>query len=118
MGTFTIPIQVGDLAGERFVSLEALVDTGATYTSIPESTLAQLGVEIREFRSFELADDRIVEYSVGYASIRFDDREIIAMVVFAPEDTAPLLGATALETASLAVDPVLQRLIPVPALLK
>lgn len=118
MGTFTIPIQVGDLAGERFVSLEALVDTGATYTSIPESTLNQLGVEVRESRSFELADDRIVEYSVGYATIRLEEREIIVMVVFAPEDTAPLLGATALETASFAVDPVHQRLIPVPALLK
>ena len=118
MGTFTIPIQVGDLAGQRFVGLEALADTGANYTSIPGSTLAQLEIEIRESRSFELADERIVEYSVGYASIRFEEREIIAMVVFAPEDTAPLLGATALETASLAVDPIHQRLIPVPALLK
>ena len=118
MGTFTIPIQIGDLAGQNFVSLQALVDTGATYTSIPESTLAQLGVEIRESRSFEVADDRIGEYSVGYASIRLEEQEIIAMVVFAPEDSAPLLGATALETASLAVDPVHQRLISVPALLK
>ena len=118
MGTFSVRIQVGDLAGRNFVDLDALVDTGATYTSIPTSTLAQLGIEIRESRSFELADERIVEYSVGYASIRLEEMEIIAMVVFAPEDTAPLLGATALETASLAVDPIHQRLIPVPALLK
>ena len=118
MGTFTVPIQVGNLAGQNFVDLEALVDTGATYTSIPESTLAQLGIEVRESRSFELADERIVEYSVGYASIRLEERLIIAMVVFADEGTPPLLGATALETASLAVDPVHQRLIPVPALLK
>ena len=118
MGTFTIPIQVGNLAGQRFVTLEALVDTGATYTSIPASTLAQLGIEIRESSSFELADDRLTEYPVGYASIQLEEREIIAMVVFADEGTTPLLGATALETASLAVDPVHQILVPVPALLK
>ncbi len=118
METFTVPIQIGGLAGQRFIDLEVLVDTGATYTSIPETTLAQLGIEIRESRSFELAADRIAQYPVGYASIRLGEQEIIAMVVFAEEGTTPLLGATALETASLAVDPVHEKLIPVPALLK
>ena len=118
MGTFTVSIQVGDLAGQRFVDIEALVDTGATYTVLPEDVLDQLGIDIREPRSFELADDRVVEYPVGYASIRLEEREIIGMVVFAPQGSAPLLGATALETASFAVDPIHQRLIPVPALLK
>ena len=118
MGTFTVTFQVGNLAGQQFIEVEALVDTGATYTSIPESTLARLGVEKRESRTFELADDRVVEYPVGYASMRLEERDIIALVVFAPEGTAPLLGATTLDTASLAVDPIHQRLVPVPALLK
>ena len=118
MGTFTVSLQVGDLAGQQFVDVEALVDTGATYTSIPENILAHLGIEPRESRPFELADDRIVEYPVGYASIRLEEKEIIALVVFAPEGTASLLGATTLETAGLALDPIHRRLIPVPALLK
>ncbi len=88
MGTFTVSIQVGDLTGRQFVAVEALVDTGATYTSIPENTLDQLGIEIRESRLFELADDRIVEYAVGYASIRLEEREIIAMVVSALNNCA------------------------------
>ncbi|MFQ6029881.1 MAG: retroviral-like aspartic protease family protein [Dehalococcoidia bacterium] len=118
MGTFTVSIQVGDLTGQRFVAQEALVDTGATYTSIPGSILRQMGVAERESRSFEMADDRVVQYPVGYATIRLDGREIIAMVVFAEEGSAPLLGATTLETAGLAVDPVHQSLVPVNALLK
>jgi clan AA aspartic protease len=118
MGTFTISLQVGDLAGQKFVDVEALVDTGATYTSIPESTLALLGIEKRGSRQFELADDRVVEYPVGYGSLRLEGQEIIALVVFAPEGTAPLLGATTLETAGLDVDPIHRRLVPVPALLK
>jgi len=118
MGTFTVPIQVGDLAGQNFVELDALVDTGSTYTVLSKDVLDRLGIDIREPRAFDLADDRVVEYPVGYASIRLANQEIIAMVVFADEGTTPLLGATALETASVAVDPVHQKLVPVHALLK
>lgn len=118
MGTFNASLQVGDLKGHAFMDVEALVDTGVTYTSIPANILLQLGIEVREHRSFELADHRLVEYPVGYASIRLHDREVIALVVFAPEGTTSLLGATTLETASLAVDPIHRRLVPMPALLK
>jgi clan AA aspartic protease len=118
MGTFTVTLQLGILEGREFVDVEALVDTGATYTSVPEDTLDRLGIVKRETRTFELADDRVIEYPVGYATVRLEEREIIVLVVFAPEGTSPLLGATALETASLAVEPVHQRLVPVPALLK
>ena len=44
MGTFTVPLGVADLQGQRFIELEALVDTGVIYTSIPEDVLEQLGV--------------------------------------------------------------------------
>jgi aspartyl protease family protein len=118
VGTFSVPLQVGDLSGQHFVELSALVDTGATYTSIPENTLAQLGIEVVERRPFELADDRIAEYGIGQARIRLDGRELIVVVVFAPEDSAPLLGATALEIFGFGVDPLRQSLVPVNALLK
>lgn len=118
MGPFTVPLGVADLQGQQFIEVECLVDTGATYTSIPEDVLERLGVEVREIRQFELADDRVVDYPVGYATMRVEDREVIALVVFGPLGTAPLLGATTLETAGLGVDPINQRLIPVPALLK
>ena len=118
MGTFTVSLGVAELQGQQFIELEALVDTGATYTSIPEDVLERLGVEVRETRPFEIADDRVVEYPVGYATMRVNDREVIALVVFGPPGTAPLLGATTVETAGLGVDPINQRLIPVGALLK
>jgi predicted aspartyl protease len=47
-----------------------------------------------------------------------EGQELIVLVVFAPEGMDPLLGATALETFGLAVDPINLRLVPVPALLK
>ncbi len=118
MGTFTIPLEVADLQGTQFIEVESLVVTGATYTSIPEDVLQRLGIEERETRPFELADDRVVEYSVGYAAMRVENREVIAPVVFGSPGTAQLMGATTLETAGLGVDAINQRLIPIPALLK
>jgi predicted aspartyl protease len=37
--------------------------------------------------------------------MRLDGRERTAVVVFGPEDAAPLLGATTLELFNLGVDP-------------
>ena len=118
MGTFNVSIQIGDLAGEQFVEVQALVDTGSTYTVLPQDVLEQLGIIQEGQRSFELGDDRLVEYPIGYARMRLGEDQTIVLVVFGPEGISPLLGATALEHLSLAVDPIHQRLIPVPALLK
>ena len=118
MGTFTVPVQVGDSNGRAFVDIQALVDTGSTYTSIPPDILSGLGVEIVEHHPFELADESIVEYGIGQATIRLDGRDRIVVVVFMPDDSSPLLGATTLEMFGLGVDPVRMRLAPVPMLLK
>ena len=48
MGHFRVAVQVGNRAGERFEAMEALVDTGATYTWIPRDVLQQLGVTPEE----------------------------------------------------------------------
>ena len=85
---------------------------------MPKEILDRLGIEQEGRRSFEVGDYRIVEYPIGYSRVRLDEKATIVLVVFGPEGIAPLLGATALEHLSLAVDPIHQRLVPVPALLK
>ena len=118
MGTFTINIQVGDLAGQQFIEVEALVDTGSTYTVLPTDLLFRLGVSPLESRPFRLGDERLVEYPIGEARLRLDGRQLTAVVVFAQEGTGPVVGATTLENFGLGVDPIGRRLIPVPTLLK
>ena len=117
MGTFSVTIEVGDLEGSRYELLEALVDTGASYLAVPRSILTSLGVAVSERRSFTMADGREVEYDVGVASLHLDGRSFPVIAVFADEGTQALLGAVALETFGLAVDPVRRRLVPVPGLL-
>jgi aspartyl protease family protein len=118
MGTLSVDIEVGSAISSRFVKARALVDTGATHTLLPRSILLEIAVEPSDRIPFELADRRTVEYEVGEARLRLNGRERTTLVVFGPEDAAPLLGATTLRLFNLAVDPVRQQLVPVHGLLK
>ncbi len=55
MGTFRVKIEIGDPAGIRFDTLEALVDAAATYTWVPRDVLERLGVRPEEEWPFVLA---------------------------------------------------------------
>lgn len=115
MGTFTVPIEVGDPEGSYFERIEALVDTGAFYTMLPSSDLQRLGVIPEEDEEFELADGSARIFSIGETRVRIDGREVTTVVVFGEEGTTPLLGAYTLERLRLAADPsneVLMRVRP------
>ena len=114
MGTFTVELEVGNPAREEFIAVEAMVDTGAIYTMLPEDLLDRLGVARLEYDVFELADDSPVEYSVGDAVVRLQGRIRTVPVLFARPNNTPLLGATALEIFRLVADPVNKQLIPTP----
>ena len=116
MSTFYITIQVADRFRERYAHIDALVDTGSSYTSLPESMLDELRIERETTRNFELPDNRIVEYPLGETRVRINDREKTVPVVFAPNDTTPLIGATTLEILGLGINPVAETLVPVNAL--
>ena len=116
MGTFYVSIQIADRINERYANIDALVDTGSSYSSIPENLLDELGIEREETRQFELADNRIVEYHLGETRVRIEGREKTVPLMFAPNDTMPLVGATTLEILGLGIDPLSETLVPVNAL--
>jgi aspartyl protease family protein len=118
MGTFRVTIHLAGASGERFQLMEALVDTGASYTWIPRDALEELGVRPDENRVFVLADGREVRYPMAWVRVRLDERTQPTLVVCGDSGTEPLLGAFTLEGFGLGVDPVNRRLIPVPGLLK
>ena len=117
MGTFYVTIELGDVQGANWWTLDALVDTGASTTSVPASVLRQLGVRPVSTERFRFAQGEVQELPVGYTWVRFAGKELMTQVIFNAEGTSPLLGAMALEAAYMAVDPVGQRLIPVEGLL-
>ena len=117
MGTFHVEVEVGDPEGHRYEVVEALVDTGATYTSVPRSILDALGVEPHERAWFRLANGQHIEREIGRTWVRVGGRAEFTLVVFADPGSPVLLGAYALEGLRLAPDPVNRCLVPVPGLL-
>ena len=118
MGHFRVALQVGNRAGERFEPIEALVDTGATYTWVPRDVVTRLGVTPEEEWPFVLADGREVRYPVAWMLMRMGERTQPTIIVFGEPGSEPILGVFALEGFRLAADPVNRRLISVPGLLK
>lgn len=114
MGTFQVQLEVAGPTRDRFLPVDALVDTGSTFTVLPRPLLRDLGVAVDRRASFVLADGNEVEMDLGRAWVRFEGREEYTSVVFG--DNA-LLGAVTLEEFLLAPDLVGGRLVPVPGLM-
>ena len=112
MGTFKWPLRISSLDGQRTQDIEATVDTGAAYTTLPGGLLRELGIEPVGKRRFLLADGRRTEMDYGEARATVDGESVTTLVVFSEDHAPALLGAYTLEGLALAVDPVEQRLVP------
>ena len=115
MGQFTVSVEVSPRAGGGAATIAALVDTGATYTTIPRNVLESLGVVPEDQWPFVLADGREVHYPVAWINIRMRDRVQPTIAVFGDPGSVPIFGMVTLEEFRLAVDPVNRRLVSVPA---
>jgi clan AA aspartic protease len=113
MSTFQISLEIGDIAQENFESIDAWVDTGASYTLMPRLILDRLGYSPTFQRSFRLADGSAVELDGCRVYLRINQEIQFTLCIFGDNGSEPLLGATALEEFSLGVDPVNHALVPV-----
>ena len=112
MGAIYVTIDVGDMRGERFEPVEVMVDTGATFTTVPADLLRRLGVNPQRTMQVRLADGSVINDQVCDTVIRLEGQTFFTPISFGREGEPNLLGVVALETALLAVDPVEQRLVP------
>jgi clan AA aspartic protease len=95
---------------------ELLVDSGAIYSVLPAKELKKLGIKAVREKEFILADGKTVTMGVGNAFFEFQG-EVGAAPVILGEDGVYLLGATALESIGLMLDPLRRELKPAPMLL-
>ena len=112
MGVFNVGISVGGLERQQWEDLSATVDTGAFMMSVPGSLLRSLGVVPDFTENVRMADGRTRTLDVGYVWLRQNGREVITLAAFNDDYTSPLLGAYALESLRMYVDPVGRRLLP------
>jgi len=118
VGVFTVKAFVWNPQNpEKRVSVELVVDTGATYTTLPSSLLTSLGIKpVRSIR-VRLADNRVVERLVGEVGIEVEGFRASATPVIFGDEGIYLLGSVTMEQLGLAPDPINKRLKPIEALL-
>ena len=116
MGTFNVRLGVSDGNGGPTEWVDAVVDTGASFTVLPESLCLRLGLQPKKRLEFTFADGRNKMLSIGSAYLHVSGEENYSTVVFGAEGQY-LLGATALQELVLIPDTTNHKLIPSPKLL-
>ena len=111
VGTFSVDFIIRNRNDGRERSLTGVVDTGASFTVIPEHILDDLGVPRDEVELFSLADGSVQELALGRAEMELEGRTRDVYVVFGTSREKILLGAMALEAFALAADAKNRRLI-------
>ena len=112
MGTFYHEMKVFSANGDRTETVDALVDTGASYSQVPESILQRLGISPTDTVEAVLADGRVVEDPIAEVRVQINGRTTFTWVTFGPDNVASLMGAHALEGVRLGVDPYRRQLVP------
>lgn len=99
------------------MTLDLLVDTGATLSLIPPEVARVLGVEPFETRPVRTADGRRLDLPLAEVRFTIDGRSLTTPCLIGAPGALPLLGAVTLEALGLAPDPVQRVLVPVTGLL-
>ena len=112
MAAFRVTIEIAPMDQSRFEQIDALVDTGATYTVVPRDVLERLGIMPQFRRRFRVVDGRVVELDMAWAVVRVEGQMTYTICVFGEPETDVLLGRVTLQSLGLKVDTLKQRLVP------
>src|SRR5262245_14544439 len=114
MGIFrtTIALEHPGVRGKFRDVANVMVDTGSEYTWVPATVLASLGIGPERTMRFSLADNSIIERSIGFAIVHAGGTSAPDIVVFAGPNDKTLLGARSLEGLNLRLDIVRKELVP------
>ena len=118
MGVFEVKTKVwrvGEPASAREVKM--VVDTGATYTTLPASLLREMGVRPIRKRKLRLANGKVVERDLAEIGLEVQGESIASTYVIFGNEGISLLGSFTLEGLSLAADSVRKELVPTEAYL-
>jgi len=110
MGLTHVAVRLLNSHSENTYNEEFLVDTGAMDTMAPASALTKIGVKPVGKDLYELANGDVVEFEHGNVEMEFMGEVIPTRILFGPDDSKPILGVVALETAGFIVDPKNQTL--------
>jgi len=95
----------------RRITTDALVDSGATFLSMPESVIRQLGLKFDRAKDSRTVTGTVRLNVYRGARIEVQGRAVTDEVLGLPEDRQVLLGQIPLEKLDYWIDVVNQRLV-------
>ena len=114
MGTFSVEATFRSLHDRtRTRIVPVLVDTGATWTTLPHEAIEALGSSAVSSRRVRLANGREETWPVTVLLVTLEGEELPTVCLIGPRGGPALLGTVTLEEFSLSADPVGRRLVPV-----
>jgi len=96
-------------ADGQTAELEAVVDTGATFSKIPKLIADKLGLEPKYETEVELSDGRVIKRKLTAVEIEIEEVRRPVLVAIGEEEK-PLIGYTTLELLGFKVNPITRRL--------
>jgi aspartyl protease family protein len=116
VGLVSVEGTVTGQAGQR-ATLQFLVDSGTTYTLLPDATWRSIGLGPKRSVRFTLADGTVIERPVSECHITLPQGDGHTPVILgAPGDEA-LLGVITLEILGLVLNPFTRTLQPMQMML-
>jgi len=111
MGITNIKLKVKNPESpKKFYESEFMVDSGATFTVVPDKELKKIGIKPVRKETFSLADGKVIKRKVGNALFEYRGIEAAAPVMFGEKGDSELLGIFTLEALGLSLDPLKREL--------
>ena len=88
----------------RVFSGKFLVDSGASYTVVPQEVLKRLGIKPLREEEFDLANGKTIKRKVGAAIYDFKGIKGAAPVLFGEKEDRMMMGEFTLEALGLILD--------------
>ncbi len=94
------------------MEVDFMIDSGAVYSLVPKGALKNLRIAPHKSMDFFLADGTKITRRVGDAYFEYQGEGGAGPIIFGEDGDEPLLGATALQSCGLVLDPFRRELYP------
>lgn len=94
-----------------------IVDSGATYSLLPEDVWKKIGLEPKRYMDFTLADGTTIRRGISECYLMIKEGEAHTPVILGEKDDEALLGVVTLEIMGLIFNPFKRTLQPMKAVL-
>ena len=117
MGHVKTEVKIEDLKGDKIIQVEALVDTGSTFTVIPEDIARELNLPVTGERVKVLTARGYDDLELTHALIEINGKRRIVPILVSASIDRVLVGVITLEAMQLRVNPLTEKLEEYTALL-